>query len=134
MVVATPNRPILGGVEKMEEYTNIELPTIDLLGERSEVSKQIVKACEDFGFFRVINHGVPHDIIAKMEEESLSFFAKPEAQKQEVGPANPCGYGNKTFGFNRVLGDVEYLLLNTNPLSIDNFSKAISHNNPTRFR
>ncbi|PON64894.1 Gibberellin-2 oxidase [Parasponia andersonii] len=129
MVLATPN-PIPRG-EKVE--ANIELPTIDLLGERSEVSRQIVKACEEFGFFKVVNHGVPHDIISKMEEESLSFFSKPEPQKQLAGPAKPFGYGCKTIGFNGDMGEVEYILLNANPLSIAHHSKTISNNNPTKF-
>ncbi|XP_062108853.1 gibberellin 2-beta-dioxygenase 2-like [Humulus lupulus] len=129
MVLATPN-PILRG-EKID--ANIELPTIDLLGERKEVSRQIVKACEEFGFFKIINHGVPHDVISKMEEESLSFFSKPEAQKKQAGPANPYGYGCKTIGFNGDMGEVEYILLNTNPNSIAHYSNTISNNNPTKF-
>lgn len=130
MVVATPN-PIHRG-EKIE--ANIELPTIDLLGERSEVSRQIVKACEEFGFFQVINHGVPNDIISNLEEESLNFFSKPEAQKQQAGPANPFGYGCKTIGFNGDVGEIEYILLHTNPISIAHHSKTISSDKPTRFR
>ncbi|KAF4347408.1 gibberellin 2-beta-dioxygenase 2 [Cannabis sativa] len=130
MVLATPN-PILRG-EKID--SNIELPTIDLMGERKKVCKEIVKACEEFGFFKVINHGVPVDVISKMEEESLSFFSKSEAQKKQAGPANPYGYGSKTIGFNGDMGEVEYILLNTNPNTIAHYSNTISNNNPTKFR
>ncbi|EXB94374.1 Gibberellin 2-beta-dioxygenase 2 [Morus notabilis] len=129
MVVPTPIYPIHN--EKINDA--IELPTIDLsCPERSEVSRLIVKACEEFGFFKVINHGVPNDIITKMEQESLNFFAKPMAEKQMAGPAKPFGYGCKNIGFNGDMGDVEYILLNTNPLSISHCSKIIS-NNPTSF-
>ncbi|KAA8531183.1 hypothetical protein F0562_005903 [Nyssa sinensis] len=126
MVVACPT-PI-----RSENIGAIELPIIDLSAERSEVSKLIVKSCEQYGFFKVINHGVPEDVIEKMEEESYQFFAKPASKKQGAGPANPCGYGSKNIGFNGDFGAVEYLLLNTNPLSISQRSKTIS-NDPTKF-
>lgn len=127
MVAASPN-PIHN--EKIEA---IELPIIDLSAERSQVRNLIVKACEDYGFFKVINHGVPQDIVAKLEEQSLSFFAKTMAEKQRAGPAIPLGYGCKTIGFNGDMGEVEYLLFNTNPISIAQRSKTIS-NEPTKFR
>ncbi|GMN55094.1 hypothetical protein TIFTF001_024216 [Ficus carica] len=131
MVVPSAN-PIICS-EKINDA--IELPTIDMSAmERSEVCRLIVKACEEFGFFKVINHGIPNEILERMEEESLSFFAKPMAEKQLAGPASPFGYGCKTIGFNGDMGDVEYILLNTNPLSISHHSKTISSHNPTSFR
>ncbi|KAI8010466.1 Gibberellin 2-beta-dioxygenase 2 [Camellia lanceoleosa] len=126
MVVATPT-PI-----RSEKIREVELPIIDLSAERSEVSKLIVKACEELGFFKVINHGVPEDVIARMEEESFLFFSKPGSEKQRAGPANPYGYGSKNIGFNGDTGEVEYLILNTNFLSISQRSKAIS-NDPIKF-
>ncbi|XP_061973545.1 gibberellin 2-beta-dioxygenase 2-like [Populus nigra] len=126
MVVASPTQ-IHG-----EKLLAIELPVIDLSGERSMVSSLIVKACEEYGFFKVKNHGVPHDIIAKMENESFNFFAKTFDEKQKAGLANSFGYGCKNIGFNGDTGEVEYLLFNTNPLSIAERSKTIS-NDPTEF-
>lgn len=117
-----------------EKYGAKELvPIIDLTGERSEVSKLIVKACEGFGFFKVINHGVPFDVIEKMVDESCEFFAKPGPEKQRAGPPDPYGYGSKTIGCNGDTGEVEYILLHTNPLSISQCSNTIS-NDPTKFR
>ncbi|KAL6958733.1 gibberellin 2beta-dioxygenase [Sarracenia purpurea var. burkii] len=111
----------------------VELPIIDLSIERSEVSKLIVKTCSGIGFFKVINHGVPEDVIARMEEESLGFFAKPAPEKQRAGPANPYGYGSKTIGFNGDVGEVEYLLIGTHSHFISQASKTIS-NDPLKFR
>ncbi|KAJ4832939.1 Gibberellin 2-beta-dioxygenase 2, partial [Turnera subulata] len=126
MVVASPT-PVCS-----DRIQDIELPVIDLSGERSKVSSLIVKACEEYGFFKVINHGVPLDVIAKLEQESISFFSKSLSEKEKAGPAIPFGYGCKNIGFNGDLGEVEYLLLNTNPHSIAQRSKTIS-NDPRRF-
>ncbi|XP_052208044.1 gibberellin 2-beta-dioxygenase 2-like [Diospyros lotus] len=126
MVVAAPPQIL---AEKIRET---DLPIIDLSGERSEVSKLIVKACEEFGFFKVTNHGVSQDVINEMEAESFRFFARPAAEKQLAGPANPYGYGCKNIGFNGDFGEVEYLLLSANFLSISHRSKSIS-NDPLKF-
>ncbi|KAL2341625.1 hypothetical protein Fmac_009565 [Flemingia macrophylla] len=109
-----------------EKILPIELPVVDLSAERSTVTKLIVKACEDYGFFNVVNHGVPRDTIAKMEEAGFNFFAKPMALKKQL----PL-YGCHSIGFNGDVGDVEYLLLATTPPSIDHF-KNIS-NVPSNF-
>lgn len=116
-----------------EKVKEIELPIIDLSIERSKVSNLIVKACEEFGFFKVINHCVPEFVIKTMEAESWGFFAKPGSEKQRAGPANPYGYGSKTIGFNGDVGEVEYLLLRANFQSISQSSNTIS-NDPIKFR
>lgn len=43
------------------------LPIINLLAYRSKVSKGIVDACDKFGYFKDINHGIPNDIIEKVK-------------------------------------------------------------------
>lgn len=129
MVVVVPSPTAVGN----EKLRAMELPVVDLSGERSEVSKVIVKACEEYGFFKVVNHGVPQDVILKLEEQVLRFFSLPLSEKQRAGPADPLGYGCKNIGFNGDTGEVEYLTLNTNPLSIAQRSTTIS-NNPSKFR
>ncbi|CAI9118914.1 OLC1v1020543C1 [Oldenlandia corymbosa var. corymbosa] len=99
------------------------LPLIDLKGQRDEVSKLIVKACEDFGFFKLINHGVPMDVISSLEEASFDFFAKPSSEKERASLCSnpPYGYGCKNIGLNGDVGEVEYLILDAKPAAITTY-------------
>ncbi|XP_076886300.1 gibberellin 2-beta-dioxygenase 1-like [Bidens hawaiensis] len=98
-----------------------DIPLIDL--SKPESKHHLVKACQDFGFFKVVNHGVPSKFINKLESEAVKFFDSPLSVKEKSGPPNPFGYGNKSIGKNGDVGWVEYLLLNTKPESVypDNF-------------
>nr|GMC58735.1 gibberellin 2-beta-dioxygenase 1-like [Ipomoea batatas] len=74
---------------------------------------QIVKACHELGFFKVVNHGVPLEAVTKLEEEAVKFFNLPQLEKEKVGSPNPFGYGHKKIGTHGDVGWVEYLLLST---------------------
>lgn len=88
------------------------IPSIDL--SKPDSKNQLVKACEEFGFFKVVNHGVPMEFITKLELEAIKFFSSPMSQKEKAGPPDPFGYGNKKVGPNGDVGWVEYILLSTN--------------------
>ncbi|XP_061360500.1 gibberellin 2-beta-dioxygenase-like [Gastrolobium bilobum] len=94
----------------------------------------IVKACQEFGFFKLVNHGVPFEFITNLENEALKFFMQTQSQKERIGPRDPFGYGNKRIGTNGDVGWVEYLLLNTNPDVISPMSLLIFQQNPEIFR
>lgn len=103
------------------------IPLIDLSNPESK--HLIVKACEEFGFFKVINHGVPMDFITKLESEAVKFFSLPLPEKEKAGPANPFGYGNKDIGRKGDIGWVEYLMLTTNPqLNSEIFQSVLGEN------
>ncbi|KAL0306675.1 UNVERIFIED_CONTAM: Gibberellin 2-beta-dioxygenase 1 [Sesamum radiatum] len=88
------------------------IPLVDL--SRPDSKAQLVKACEEFGFFKVVNHGVPIHLIKELESEALRFFSLPHSDKAKAGPPDPLGYGDKRIGPNGDVGWVEYLLLTTN--------------------
>jgi isopenicillin N synthase-like dioxygenase len=67
------------------------IPTIDLSplsggneSERREVARQIDAACTDIGFFMVVGHGVPQQLITETRQRAIDFFALPDAEKMQV--------------------------------------------------
>lgn len=90
-----------------------EVPEVDL--SHPEAKTLIVNACKEFGFFKIINHGIPMELISNLENEALSFFMQPQSEKEKASLDDPFGYGSKRIGKNGDVGWVEYLLFNTNP-------------------
>ncbi|KAL3615188.1 Gibberellin 2-beta-dioxygenase [Castilleja foliolosa] len=93
-----------------------EIPIIDL--SDTNCKKLIVEACKEFGFFKVVNHGVSMEFLNRFETEALNFFELPQEEKDKMGPPTPFGYGNKRIGPNGDVGWVEYLLLQNNAKTI----------------
>ncbi|KAL8547590.1 hypothetical protein ACS0TY_007061 [Phlomoides rotata] len=103
------SKPVIEQFSVTTLFPNSGYPLIDL--SKSDSQSQLVKACEEVGFFKVINHGVPFESVARLEFEALKFFSLPLSSKQKAGPPDPFGYGNKQIGQNGDVGCVEYLLL-----------------------
>ncbi|XP_057798077.1 1-aminocyclopropane-1-carboxylate oxidase homolog 1-like [Salvia miltiorrhiza] len=61
-----------------------QLPTIDFAGRRQEVVEGIRKASEEWGFFRIINHGVPSETMDAMLEGVRRFHEQPTAEKMPL--------------------------------------------------
>ncbi|KAK9129645.1 hypothetical protein Sjap_010132 [Stephania japonica] len=59
-----------------------------------EVVTQIGQACREWGFFQVINHGVPTDLLNRVFSASKQFFSQPIEEKRKVrrDEENPLGY------------------------------------------
>ncbi|KAG4999639.1 hypothetical protein AAZX31_08G083000 [Glycine max] len=112
--------------------TFIGVPEVDLT--HPEAKTTIVKACQEFGLFKVVNHGVPLELMTHLENEALKFFMQPQSLKDKAGPPDPYGYGSKRIGTNGDLGWVEYLLLNTNPDVISPKTLQLFEQNPEMFR
>ncbi|KAJ1398405.1 Oxoglutarate/iron-dependent dioxygenase [Sesbania bispinosa] len=80
------------------------IPVIDLspitnhtLQDSSSIEglvKEIGSACKEWGFFQVINHGVPLSTRQRMEEASRMFFAQSLEEKRKVSrnESTPTGY------------------------------------------
>ncbi|XP_009626189.1 flavonol synthase/flavanone 3-hydroxylase-like [Nicotiana tabacum] len=86
---------------------NVAIPTIDLspfftdgdeIG-KSKVMNSITKACSNYGFFQIVNHGVPLDVMNRALSLSKTFFAYPDEEKQKSSPGSssplPAGYSKQ---------------------------------------
>ncbi|XP_062143776.1 naringenin,2-oxoglutarate 3-dioxygenase [Alnus glutinosa] len=64
-----------------------EIPVISLAGidevdgRRAEICKKIVDACEDWGIFQILDHGVDANLISDMTRLAREFFALPPDEK-----------------------------------------------------
>uniref|UniRef100_A0A0D9XMD4 Fe2OG dioxygenase domain-containing protein n=1 Tax=Leersia perrieri TaxID=77586 RepID=A0A0D9XMD4_9ORYZ len=79
---------------------NAAIPVIDLarlLDPRSsqEECAKLGSACQHWGFFQLINHGVPDEVINNMREDLIEFFRLPlEAKEAYAKPIDKLeGYG-----------------------------------------
>jgi isopenicillin N synthase-like dioxygenase len=68
------------------------LPVVDITALRrggpapqlAATAREIEAACRDSGFFYVTGHGVPAELLARLDAASRRFFALPEAQRMEI--------------------------------------------------
>ena len=51
------------------------------VGRRAEICKKIVEACEDWGIFQVVDHGIDATLISEMTRLAREFFALPPEEK-----------------------------------------------------
>lgn len=63
------------------EIPVISLAGIDSADGRAEVCRKIVEACEDWGIFQVVDHGVDSGLVSEMTRLARDFFALPPEEK-----------------------------------------------------
>jgi len=51
---------------------------------RQEAVRQIGEAARKWGFFHIVNHGIPDTLVAAFEEQMQHFFALPSPVKHEI--------------------------------------------------
>ncbi|VFQ79239.1 unnamed protein product [Cuscuta campestris] len=118
--------------EQQEEDT-IRIPVIDLskllitssddvnsplfLDELSNLSH----ACQHWGFFQVVNHGVEKRLLEEMEKLAMDFFMQPleEKRKYAMAPGGIQGYGQAfVFSQDQKLDWCNMFALGVHPHSI----------------
>ncbi|CAM0871243.1 unnamed protein product [Alopecurus aequalis] len=63
-----------------------QIPIIDyrrLMLNHSEESARLHRACQDWGFFQLINHSVPYDVVEGMKANIQKFFQLPAETKKQ---------------------------------------------------
>ncbi|KAJ4776744.1 Flavanone 3-hydroxylase [Rhynchospora pubera] len=65
------------------EVPVISLDGIDdkVSGRRQEICQQILAACEDWGLFQVVDHGIDAALVAEMSQMAREFFTLPPEEK-----------------------------------------------------
>ncbi|XP_059625381.1 probable 2-oxoglutarate-dependent dioxygenase SLC1 [Cornus florida] len=104
---------------------NLKLPVIDFAqlqgSNRSQVLDSIAKACQDYGFFQLINHGMATDVISSMIDVGKKFFELPFDEREKYMSSDmrsPVRYGT-SFNQNKdgVFCWRDFLKLSCQPLS-----------------
>ncbi|CAH1439138.1 unnamed protein product [Lactuca virosa] len=108
----------------LQDVSHDSIPLIDLhdlyTPNRSHVVQQIGKACSDYGFFQVKNHGVPESTIANMMKIAREFFKLPEEERLKTYSDDPTKTTRSGTSFNtrtdKVVNWRDFLRLHCYPL------------------
>lgn len=81
-----------------------QIPVLDLKelegGGRTETLQQIANACETWGIFQVVNHGVPTMVMDRMMEAARRFNGEPIEEKMKYyNPADSTALIHYCSGF-----------------------------------
>ncbi|CAI9104094.1 OLC1v1002706C1 [Oldenlandia corymbosa var. corymbosa] len=86
-----------------EDFPQASIPIIDFSflsstdsEQRLKAIQELGKACQDWGFFMVVNHGIPERLIKAVIEVVDEFFNLPEEEKMEYETKHvldPIRYG-----------------------------------------
>jgi feruloyl-CoA ortho-hydroxylase len=74
------------------------IPIIDVSKlDGPTVAEAVCRAAERWGFFQIINHGVPIDVLENVKESTHRFFGLPAEEKRkylkEFSPSNNVRFG-----------------------------------------
>ncbi|KAM7255142.1 hypothetical protein ACFE04_020383 [Oxalis oulophora] len=103
---------------------NLKLPIIDLAqlqsSNRSDVLKSLANACQEYGIFQVVNHGISTHVIKDMIDVSTRFFELSFEERSKYMSSDmsaPVRYGTS---FNQNKDQVfcwrDFLKLSCNPI------------------
>ncbi|XVE74650.1 hypothetical protein DITRI_Ditri12bG0034300 [Diplodiscus trichospermus] len=68
---------------------SVVIPTVDLSGPRSVVVEQVARAARSFGFFQIVNHGIPVQLLDGMIGSIRAFHEQPDEVKARFYTRNP---------------------------------------------
>ncbi|XP_004235243.1 jasmonate-induced oxygenase 2 [Solanum lycopersicum] len=108
----------------LSNFSDVNIPTIDLEGMNN--CKEISEACRDWGFFQVVNHGVPPELMDEARQVWREFFHQPMDVKQSYGntPKTYEGYGSR-LGVEKdaILDWSDYYFLHYLPAYLKDYNK-----------
>lgn len=69
------------------------IPIIDMGLPRDEAVRQLGRACEEIGFFSIVNHQVPKEVMDNMWRETWNYFDLPVEEKKKIPQTEEYPYG-----------------------------------------
>ncbi|KAM3698465.1 hypothetical protein ACB098_06G189900 [Castanea mollissima] len=120
-----PDQPNSGNGNSSASNPNLKLPIIDFAklqgSNRSQAINSIRNASEKFGFFQLVNHDIPKDVIESIIDVSKRFFELPFEERSKymsTDMRSPVRYGTSS---NQNKDDIfcwrDFLKLSCQPLS-----------------
>ncbi|XP_077243096.1 protein DOWNY MILDEW RESISTANCE 6-like [Tasmannia lanceolata] len=86
---------------KLSEVIYEDIPLIDLSSsDRIRILRQIGDACESYGFFQVMNHGISEESMQKMVGIAREFFHMPVEEKMKLYSDDPSKKMRLSTSFN----------------------------------
>ena len=87
--------------EAHDDLIGRAVPVIDM--GKPDTADRIADACSRWGFFQVVNHGVPDELVEAMWRQTHAFFALLPDRKEAVlrTRENPWGYYNNELTKNQ---------------------------------
>nr|URX65359.1 flavonol synthase [Gymnema sylvestre] len=81
----------------------LEVPVIDMRsdGDEENLVRLISEASTEWGIFQVVNHGIPTDVISKLQDVGKQFFELPQEEKEVI--AKPAGGSKSIEGYGTTL-------------------------------
>ena len=86
-------------------HTSGPVPIVDITpfttGEprgRPDVAEAVRAACEEIGFFVMVGHDFPEELVTRIYDVSRTFFDLPTEEKNEIGESGPIMGGLMHFG------------------------------------
>ncbi|KAI3734665.1 hypothetical protein L6452_14140 [Arctium lappa] len=94
-VTQVPKKYILPEPERPQNLVVdgcIDLPVIDFAqlqgNDRPTVLRSLSKACQEFGFFQLTNHGISKEVVGTMIDVSKRFFELPFEERERYMTSN----------------------------------------------
>ncbi|KAK9682159.1 hypothetical protein RND81_10G054500 [Saponaria officinalis] len=78
-IVPNENKPNLTKISHLDS-----IPIIDMNNNNEALIDEISKACEEYGFFQLINHGIPKELCHNVLQVITEFFHLPYEEKVDM--------------------------------------------------
>jgi gibberellin 3beta-dioxygenase len=95
------------------------VPVVDMREPAGVVAAAVARAAEQWGAFLLTGHGVPPDLLVRVEDRVARMFALPAADKMRAarGPGDACGYGSPPISnfFSKSMWSEGYTFSPANP-------------------